>query len=360
MQMQFLAALYPRTTDTTRKSKILTELGVLLDNALVVSTPSYEECIEQPGVPMVLIALTLMRKGSVYANMGPTRKNQIDGLLNNYYSSIGSALNTHRNSTKFASEETNTQSYKIASFSLNIPLLCAGALGISDDLVKKNNQFVTAISAYVSKAIDMMVLSNSQGFIAIGGGKSSRRRPYGSTGYNSYTGMGLSLAAHGIVKTGSLLTPSNGGSGNTYSRYINNFYKSAMQANQYARMPELSKHKDFNATVLTEAQILAYNEQMILSGVVINPSGDNTQDLVQAQHVNSTVYLANLLWNVDTSFISVLQQHLIRTGEATGASSSISALRAACNTGSTETKAQVANRVVCGFAGLLERGITTI
>lgn len=217
-QLQFLASLYPRTV--TYKTPVKNEISRILDimkTASLFTTTKINSSgpLDEPGVPLTLLGLVQIKKSSTYTALSASEKTTVDSAITTHVNTIGSALNT------LFTKHGSTEAYKyktqpVAPFALNIPLLACGAMGAYSDLVanfSKPESFIyrDVISNIAGSVLDKYALQDAskvKASIAIGGGN-VLRKPFGSSGYNAFTGMGLSLAAHATVYTNSFATIPN-------------------------------------------------------------------------------------------------------------------------------------------------------
>lgn len=201
MQLQFLAALYPRTTDTNnRKLRVANEISLILSilndsGQLDKSKLTYGNVLGDPGYGMVLLGLALIKKGATYNALTTAGKRIVDVNAAYLFVALGEHL------YKFCIDDVNTDtapykyehSYAVPKFSLNIPALVAGALGAYSDLVNNSLVHRSAIVTYSNTVVGRYGYTKSytdglRTFIPMGG-KGNVRKPFGSSGYNAYTGM---------------------------------------------------------------------------------------------------------------------------------------------------------------------------
>lgn len=365
MQLQFLAALYPRTADTNRKSRIASEITLLMNNfnnsgQFSVSKLTYSAVLDDPGHAMILLGLALVKKGTTYNGLNANTKGIVDTIARNLFDNLGKHL------YQFCLNEVNTDTspykYKglnpVPKFSLNIAALVAGALSVYSDLVNKSTAHRSAIVTFSNTVVGRYgTTNNSRTFVPIGG-RSTNRKPFGSSGYNAYTGMGLALSAHGHTGTGDLRNPSNGGQYLTQAKQIAAFYTSVVQSRQAY---EIHEPFDFNGTQPTIASINTVVEQMIKEPASLVTSKDTIGHATGLlNHKQPTAYLYNLTWLGDTNFLAAVDKRVVLSGEAKNLDQ-VSAMRACMNAmPNPADNAPAANRILSGFAGLLERGINQI
>ncbi|MDI2586599.1 hypothetical protein OR571_05490 [Psychrobacillus sp. NEAU-3TGS] len=365
MQLQFLAALYPRTADTNRKSRIASEITLLMNNfnnsgQFNVDKLTYSAVLDDPGHGMILLGLALVKKGSAYNGLNANTKGIVDTIAKNLFDKLGQHL------YQFCLNEVNTDTtpykYKglnpVPKFSLNIAALVAGALSVYSDIVNKSTAHRSAIVTFSNTVVGRYgTTNNSRTFVPIGG-RSTNRKPFGSSGYNAYTGMGLALAAHGHTGTGDLRIPSNGGQYLTQAKQIAAFYTSVLQSRQAY---EIHEPFDFNGTQPTVTSINAVVEQMMKEPASLVTSKDTIGHATGLlNHKQPTAYLYNLAWLGDTTFLAAVDKRVVLADEAKNLDQ-VSAMRACMNAlPNPADNAPAANRILSGFAGLLERGINQI
>ncbi|SOC16594.1 hypothetical protein SAMN05880501_10936 [Ureibacillus xyleni] len=369
MQLQFLGALYPRTTDANRKQRVIKEINLILSilnisGLLNKSKLTYGNVFGDPGYGMILLGFALIKKSSTYNALNLTSKGIVDTNAKNFFDYLGAHL------FQFCIKEVNTDTapykygglYAVPKFALNSPALVAGALGVYSDLVSKSSPHRSAIVTFSNTVVGRYGYSNnSRTFIPIGG-KNTVRKPFGSSGYNAYTGMGLALAAHGHTGTRDLKKPSNGGNYLTQAKQIAAYYTSVLNSGQAHQLHEPFDFAGAASTITSintvKARLVAENTGTSPSLVTSDASVSSATELLN--HKQPSAYLYNLTWLGDTTFLAALDKRVVASGEAKSLVG-VSAMRACMNVMTpAEKNTAAANRILSGFAGLLERGITTI
>lgn len=361
-QLQFLAALYPRTVTykTSVKNEISRILGIMSTASLFTTTKINQvNPLNEPGVSLTLLGLVQIKKDSTYTALSASDKSIVDSAITAHVNTIGPALNnlftTHGAATAY-----KYKGQPVAPFALNIPLLACGAMGAYSDLGTNYSSptdftYRNLISNIAGSVLDKYALVDSAGkaSIAIGGGN-VLRKPFGSSGYNAFTGMGLSLAAHATVYTNSFAQIPNSRFKNDALK-ITAYYKNVVSNNPAS---ELHKAANFSGALATSVDISEAKKTMLDNGVVDAKVEDNATGL--SYTVGATAYLYNLAWTGDTAFLKELDAAVVRVGDAKKLTN-VSAMRSCMNSGHTTTvQSAIAHRVLSGFAGCLERGITNI
>lgn len=362
-QLQFLAALYPRTVSykIPFRNEISRLLGIMRTaNLFTTSYINEVNPLNEVGVPMTLLGLVQIRKGATYTALSASDKSIVDSAITAHVNTIGSGLDTLFTKHGSAQPYIYKALQPVAPFALNIPLLACGAMGAYSDLVANFSnptdfQYRNIISNIAGSVIDKYAFVNSgRASISIGGGKSSLRKPFGSSGYNAFTGMGLALAAHATVYTKSFAKIPDSRFKNDALK-ITEYYKDVVRSKPAS---ELHKAANFTGARATPADIAEAKETMLAQGALDANVSDDATGL--SYTAGATAYLYNLAWTGDAAFLKLLDAAVIRVGDAKKLTN-VSAMRASMNSGhSPNVQSAMAHRVLSGFAGCLERGITDI
>ena len=365
-QLQFLASLYDKSTVANVKSNVTRAILATLTAMESLVNKDKESLLltnanlgGSPSGGIVLAALIIARKG-VFYSLGATDRNRIDKATDDLARQIAVWIDNPANPSYKAIDDNPRiwKNQRFANFALNTTILHAGGLALYSDLMTTHttgSQYSKYPTLYkfgvnVLDRWATMDSTNTKASIAIGGFISYGRKFFPSSGYNAYVGMGLSWLAHGIVYTGSLGTIP-GSRLISDSRKIGNFYKGVFESQPNKKAHELSEPADFTGKKLTEATIR--------ETVALGYNRDAVDAMLRDHGPSTTGYLYPLAWNGDNDFIVKLDNAVRTAGEtiflgseATNGSSVIVAY--------SRTGEAASHRAMAGFAGMLQRGITTV
>ncbi|HBJ01806.1 MAG TPA: hypothetical protein DDY89_15230 [Lysinibacillus sp.] len=368
-QLQFLASLYDKSSDTTLKNNVKSAILATLTGLESLKNTDGQSLLSTnaglgaaPAGGIVLAGLVMARKG-VYYNLGTADQSRVASatisMANQIATWIDSSSNPNYTALDLAVNSWRNQKY--GNFALNGPILHAGGLALYSDLITTHtsaSQYpkynaLYKFGTYVFDKCATLDATGTKASIAIGGANTPPkygRKFFPSSGYNGYVGMGLAWLAHGIVYTGSLSTIPGSRLIND-SKKIGNFYKGVFDAQPNKKAYELSEPADFTGKKLTEATIQAV--------VALGYTRTEIDEMLATHTASTTGYLYTLAWNGDQTFLVALDKAVRTAGEtvflgseSTNGSSVIVAY--------SRTGEAAAHRAMGGFAGMLQRGISTV
>lgn len=365
-QLQFLTSLFDKSTTTTVKNNVKTAILATLTAMESLKNSSGQSLLStnanlggSPAGGIVLAGLVMARKG-VYHSLATTDQSRVTSATISMANQIANWIDNSSNTSYTALDKpvSSWKNQKYGNFALNGPIIHAGGLALYSDLITTHtsaSQYpkysaLYKFGTYVFDKCATLDATGTKASIAIGGlAGDYGRKFFPSSGYNSYVGMGLAWLAHGIVYTGSLGTIP-GSRLISDSKKIGNFYKGVFDAQPNKMAYEISEAADFTGKKLSEATI----QQVIALGGYTRKSIDEL--LV---HTNTTGYLYSMSWNGDQSFLVALDNAVRTAGETiflgSESTNGSSVIVAYSRTGEAS-----AHRAMAGFAGMLQRGISTV